>query len=208
MTQAEPVYILRRMRVEDIEQVVKIDLLSFSLPWSATTFVYEINENDRAHLGVLERVGSPLSLSSTDLAPPVAASGTGTAMLVAYGGLWLHRQEAHISTIASHPDFRRQGLGELMLAGLIGRGMALKADHVVLEVRIGNLIAQRLYRKYEFMTVGFYSKYYRDNNEDALLMEARPLDVAYWGRLRRRIAPLVTRLTLRDEFSGLQLDQG
>jgi ribosomal-protein-alanine N-acetyltransferase len=202
-------YLVRPMKPADIGQVTAIDRSSFSLPWSPLTYLYEINENRNAHMAVLEgpaRLSSqPMSIARLlmDRLSGRAPSPT----IVALGGLWLHASEAHISTIASHPDFRRQGFGELMLIGLLARSLALRADHAVLEVRVGNLPAQSLYKKYGFSPVGYYPKYYRDNNEDALFMEVRPLDAAYLARLRERVLPLLARFHFRDEFTSLRLDQ-
>jgi ribosomal-protein-alanine N-acetyltransferase len=202
-------YLLRPMKPADIGQVTAIDRSSFSLPWSPLTYLYEINENRNAQMAVLE---GPTHLSSHTMSigrllMDRLSGKTPAPTIVALGGLWLHGSEAHISTIASHPNFRRRGFGELMLIGLLVRSMSLRADHAVLEVRIGNLAAQRLYQKYEFSAVGSYPRYYRDNNEDALFMEVRPLDAAFLARLRERVLPLQARFHFRDEFTSLSLDQ-
>jgi ribosomal-protein-alanine N-acetyltransferase len=116
-------------------------------------------------------------------------------VIVGYGGCWLIAGEAHISTIAVHPDFRGQGLGELLLVGMLQRGIYLGGEYSVLEVRASNNIAQSLYRKYEYKMVGRRKAYYRDNSEDALLMEIRPLDAAYQRRFAQRVQALQERLS-------------
>jgi ribosomal-protein-alanine N-acetyltransferase len=78
--------------------------------------------------------------------------------------------EAHVTTIAMHPDFRRRGLGEYMLASLIEIAYDIGAKWVTLEVRVTNSNAQNLYRKYGFREVGLCHRYYSDNQEDALIM--------------------------------------
>jgi len=78
--------------------------------------------------------------------------------------------EAHISTIASHPDWRRNGVGELLLVAMIESAAEMGAGVVTLEVRASNQGAQSLYRKYGFEQVGLRKRYYSDNNEDALIM--------------------------------------
>ncbi|MBI5928275.1 MAG: GNAT family N-acetyltransferase [Chloroflexi bacterium] len=200
-------HLLRSMMPADVDQVLQIDQLSFPVSWSKVTFLHEMNENPNAYMGVVLK------------SEPVPEDNSGLGIIrrllhpksidtvVAYAGMWIHGREAHISTIASHPQFRRQGFGELMLLGMIGRGICLGADHVVLEVRIGNLTAQNLYRKYEFSAIGFYPRYYHDNNEDALYMVARPLDEAYQTRLRGRATLLAAQTPFTDEFSGLHLEQ-
>ena len=78
--------------------------------------------------------------------------------------------EAHITTIAMHPDYRRRGLGEFMLVGLIDIAYSISAKWVTLEVRVSNYSAQNLYRKYGFREAGLRHRYYSDNQEDALIM--------------------------------------
>ena len=90
--------------------------------------------------------------------------------ILAYGGYWLLGDEAHIVTIATHPDFRRLGLAEYLLRLMIERAQAGGATDITLEVRMGNRAAQRMYEKLGFVKVGMRKEYYRDNREDALLM--------------------------------------
>jgi ribosomal-protein-alanine N-acetyltransferase len=94
------------------------------------------------------------------------------AMLV----LWLIVDEAHIATIAVHPDFRRQGIGEQVLLAALRAARAEGARWAFLEVRAGNTAAQAMYRKYGFVVDGRRPKYYKDNNEDAILMSLEGLN--------------------------------
>ena len=82
--------VVRRMTLEDVPAVHEIDLLSFSLPWPERSFRFEMAENPAARGWVAE------------------ADGRIAAMLV----LWFIVDEAHVATIATHPEFRRQGIGE------------------------------------------------------------------------------------------------
>jgi ribosomal-protein-alanine N-acetyltransferase len=92
------------------------------------------------------------------------------AAIVGFAGLWLMVDEAHVTTIAMHPNFRRRGLGEYMLASLIEIAYDIGAKWVTLEVRVTNYNAQNLYRKYGFREAGLRHRYYSDNQEDALIM--------------------------------------
>ena len=140
---------IRRMTLEDVPTVHEIDLLSFSLPWPERSFRFELTENPVSRCWVAE------------------SSGCITSMLV----LWLIIDEAHIATIATHPDFRRQGIGEqLMIAALVS-AREEGAAHAFLEVRAGNLGAIAMYEKYGFVVAGVRPRYYKDNNEDAILMD-------------------------------------
>ena len=78
--------------------------------------------------------------------------------------------EAHISTIAVHPDHRRRGLGELLLLHILDQAGEGSSEFVTLEVRVSNRAARELYEKYGFQGVARRKRYYTDNAEDALLM--------------------------------------
>ncbi len=103
--------------------------------------------------------------------------------VLAYGGLWLMIDEAHIATIASHPDWRGCGLGQWLMLALLDAAIARGAVRSTLEVRAGNLPAQRLYEKLGYETAGMRRRYYRDG-EDGLIMTTPPLnDPAMQARL-------------------------
>ena len=91
--------------------------------------------------------------------------------VIGYVGLRFQSAEAHISTIAVHPDWRGQGLGELLLLTAIEKALELESRFVSLEVRASNRVAQGLYRKIGFHFTGVQRGYYRDG-EDAWLMAA------------------------------------
>jgi len=110
----------------------------------------------------------PLSLlpsrpSATLISPDLAS-------IIGFSGLWLMVDEAHITTIAMHPHFRRKGLGEFLLVSMIDIAYSIGAKWVSLEVRVSNYTAQNLYRKYGFHEAGLRHRYYSDNQEDALIM--------------------------------------
>jgi ribosomal-protein-alanine N-acetyltransferase len=140
--------------LEDVPAVHEIDVLSFSLPWPERSFRYEVTENPVSRGWVADM------------------DGRIAAMLV----LWFIIDEAHIATIAVHPDFRRQGIGEQILLAALRAVREEGARRAFLEVRAGNAAAQAMYRKYGFEVVGVRPKYYRDNNEDAFLMNLENFD--------------------------------
>ena len=190
-------YTLRLMRPEDIPQVSHIDALSFSTPWPAGSYTFELSNSHStgSRLIVLEQ------------RPPVvnrwrrgwqALRGLGNGvspLIVGYAGMWNISGEAHVSTIAVHPDWRGQGLGEIVLNGLLNLALALEAEYSILEVRVSNESAQNLYRKYGYEVVSRRKNYYRDNSEDAFLMNLNPLDAA-------RLATLTTALRAKIDFDN------
>ncbi len=139
---------VREMRIEDLDWVQGIENLSFASPWSRRSFLYELTENKRAVYLVAELGGR----------------------IAGYIGMWVICDEGHITNLAVHPDFRRQGVGSRLLEELIVAAVARGVARMTLEVRVSNLGAQQLYANYGFETVGTRRRYYRDNNEDALIM--------------------------------------
>jgi ribosomal-protein-alanine N-acetyltransferase len=90
--------------------------------------------------------------------------------------IWLILGEAHIATLAVHPDFRGRGTGSQLLEVALQEARNKGAREAMLEVRASNHVAQALYDGYGFEVVYRRSRYYRDNNEDALLMNLENLD--------------------------------
>lgn len=192
--------ILRYMNVQDIPSVIAIDRLSFDLPWSERSYAYEINEANYSHMVVLEQDGEARPVRGWRRWMP-RRNTQPYGRIVGYGGLWNIMAEAHISTVAVHPDYRGRGWGEILLAGMVQRSITLQAGFVVLEVRVSNTSAQNLYRKYEFQTASVKAKYYRNNNEDAYDMR---LDLGQPGvkpRFAERLATLHNTHPFEDAYS-------
>jgi [ribosomal protein S18]-alanine N-acetyltransferase len=145
----------RKMTLGDLEQVVAIDQMSFSLPWPARSFQFELTDNPASRSWVAE------------------LDGRLVGMVVA----WLIVDEIHIATIATHPDFRKQGIGEKLLLHTLQSAKAEGAVSSFLEVREGNTAAIMIYRKVGYVESGRREGYYKDNGEDAILMTLAPLDM-------------------------------
>ena len=90
--------------------------------------------------------------------------------LIAYAGCWQILEEAHITTIAVTPEFRKRNFGQALLKRIIDDCYLAKIKYITLEVRVSNTPAINLYTKYGFSSFGTRKKYYQDNNEDALIM--------------------------------------
>ncbi len=137
------------MTLEDIPAVLDIDRVSFPNPWPERSYRYELKENPAAQLFVT-------TLEDGNV--------------VAYLGYWLIGDEVHISTFAVKPEFRMQGVGEDLLRHSLASAVERGARIATLEVRKSNEAAITLYEKLGFEVVGNRKGYYRDNNEDAILM--------------------------------------
>ena len=103
--------------------------------------------------------------------------------LLGFVGIWLMVDEAHIVTIASRPERRREGIGERLLIAAIELARDLDQVVVTLEVRASNVEAQAMYEKYGFARVGLRKRYYTDNNEDAVLMTTPDLATPAYVKL-------------------------
>jgi ribosomal-protein-alanine N-acetyltransferase len=199
-TNDEPIQIAP-MRLEDIQRVVEIDQLSFPLPWSSATYRYELAQNLNSHffVALADGNGGPASgpgagsagplgwLNPANWFRPPPAPLDPERPVIGYAGFWFVLDEAHISTIAVHPDWRGRHVGERLLVAMLERALDLNAVTATLEVRVTNERAQNLYRKYAFDVVGRRKRYYRDNGEDALLMTAELKD-GYRAEMQRRLA--------------------
>lgn len=95
-----------------------------------------------------------------------------SATVAAYGGVWIGdgRGDADVLTIATAPEYRRRGIGGLVLDTLVSRARRAGCHAVLLEVRRSNLSAQLLYTSREFEVIGHRRRYYADPTEDAVVM--------------------------------------
>lgn len=157
---------LREMKIDDVERVHAIDQLSFSLPWSERSFRFELTENRNSSVWVAE-------IDGEEGAPPVVIG-----MIV----VWIVLDEAHIATLAVHPDCRKLGAGRRLLTHGLRASAERGAQIAYLEVRKSNLAAQALYESFAFEVVGERKRYYKDNQEDALLMTLHDIRASLVGR--------------------------
>lgn len=159
-----PGFSLLRMEVVDVSQVAAIDRLSFPQPWSERSFRYEVSQNPNAHFWVAA-TGSARR-TWWQLWP--AAERT----IIGYGGMWFVIDEAHINTLAVHPDWRGRGIGRALLRQLMAQAADLGGRTITLEVRVSNHVARALYGTHAFKEAGLRPRYYSDG-EDAILMTAQ-----------------------------------
>jgi len=193
MIESVPPYRVEPMKWDDVPEVMNIERQSFTLPWSDYTYQHEILENNHSHYFVA-RYTNGYAGGRVNWFKRLF-QGARQASIIGYGGFWLVVDEAHISTIASGTDWRGRGIGELMLLAMVERSIELGAVMVTLEVRVSNMVAQNLYRKYGFVVVGRRPRYYRDNDEDADLMTVDQIQSeTYRAKLRDLHAALEDRL--------------
>lgn len=148
---------VRKMEPGDIPAVVEIDRTSFSLPWPESSYRYEIHDNAASRCLVAVDDDSGI-----------------VAMIVS----WMIQDELHIATFATHSGHRRKGIGKLLLRAALDEARAGGARRAFLEVRESNDAAQTMYEAFGFRITGRRPRYYRDNDEDAILMTLEPLEAA------------------------------
>ncbi len=141
------------MRAGDLDAISAIERASFDSPWPPDAYRSELETNRLAQYLVVRAA----------------------AEIVAYGGMWLMVDEAHVITFAVHPAWRRQQIGGRLLLAMLDIALDAGAREATLEVRLSNLPARRLYEKFGFRPVGLRPRYYNDNGEDALIMTTDPL---------------------------------
>jgi len=144
-------FYIRRMRESDVEGILAIESTSFgSHHWSGPAFVNEMN--------------NPMARYHTLVYHPE------NEKVVGYCGFWMVLDEAHITTLATHPQYRGLSLGEVQLLQMLEKLYGNSVKFATLEVRVSNNAAQNLYYKYGFSCAGVRHKYYQDTHEDALIM--------------------------------------
>jgi len=136
------------MNLEHIDEVSELEQICFYTPWTKKDFIKEITENKLA-----------IYIVAID-----------NKKVVGYAGMWHIVDEGHITNIAVMPQYQHCGVGSKLVKKLIDIAVVKKMVGLTLEVRIGNLLAQKLYTKFGFKPEGIRKRYYSDTGEDAIIM--------------------------------------
>jgi ribosomal-protein-alanine N-acetyltransferase len=139
---------LQHLTADWLDRVVELDRICFGQLWSAAQYQREF-ESENSDILILIDVEAQA--------------------ILAYGCVWAIVDEAHITILAVHPDYRQQGLGQVMLWGLLQAAVDRELARATLEVRVDNTAAIQLYEKFGFQVAGRRKKYY-NNADDALIL--------------------------------------
>ena len=140
---------IKPMEKSDIDAVIALEEQAYGQHhWSRESFLSELSNDLASYFSAVNENGE----------------------LVAYCGCWKILEEAHITTIAVLPDYRRKHIAEALLKTVIEECYKDMVKFITLEVRVSNIPAIGLYEKYGFKSLGTRKGYYQDNNEDALIM--------------------------------------
>lgn len=184
---------IRPMHLGDVPQVAEIEKDAFPTTWPPTALKKELSNCLASYLVAWSelteqaeddpQLESPSTLEAPKpwvrqlisnmrnlLVPPSDVSGGLTEFIAGYVGMWFMVDDAHIVSIAVRQEYRRLGLGELLLISAVEMAMLRHSQRVTLEVRVSNFPAHTLYEKYGFHKVGVRKRYYADNHEDAVIM--------------------------------------
>jgi ribosomal-protein-alanine N-acetyltransferase len=170
---------IRRLSEADLDEVMRIEPEAFGTHhWSRQSFLNELANPGGYYFAARDSV---------------------SARLCGYSGFWLIGEEAHITTLAVHPELRRNHIGELLLINDIEEAQKVGASWLTLEVRVSNYAAQNLYFKYGFKNLGMRRKYYQDNDEDALVLWAENIrSEEYKKNLTSRLQELNGKFGISD----------
>lgn len=146
--------VVRPMRESDLDRVLQIEYVAFTMPWSSLTYRNLLQRNDAA----LYVADSP-------------EDG-----VVGYAAMWSVLDEGELGTLATDPRRRSRGVASRLLERVLERARTQHLKAVFLEVRVSNEDARRLYERFGFERVGLRRNYYAFPLEDAIVMR-KPVDV-------------------------------
>ncbi|HLR08964.1 MAG TPA: ribosomal protein S18-alanine N-acetyltransferase [Bacillota bacterium] len=139
--------IIRSMETNDLDPVMVVETATYSTPWTRDILYQEITHNPHAYYFVAEWKHK----------------------VIGYAGVWIVMDDAQITNIAIHPDYRGRKFGETLFRYVMQFAIQKRAKRLSLEVRKSNIAAQHLYRKFGLVPGGIRKNYYADQ-EDAIIM--------------------------------------
>lgn len=167
--------ILDNMRPEHLAAVAELEHLCFGSGWTPTNFRKEL-DNPRCSYFVAQ----------------------GSGRLAGYLGYWQILEEAHITSVGVHPEFRRQRIAQLLMCRMLEECAAKGIKWITLEVKASNIQAQNLYQKFGFAVMGRRKNYYQAEREDALIMWTEDVsESAFQQRLQ----------ALRSEIQDIEIQE-
>jgi|GEM_PF-130807 len=191
-------FVIRPMRDWHLAAVMEIERQAFPSPWPESAYRYELRYGSESGFYVLQPAGQSTPQADGWLGRLLGGQRQNEAPVLGYWGVRFRAHNAHLSTIAVHPHWRGQGLGEYLLLTSLRWASRRGAQEMTLEVRASNRVAQYLYIKTGFVRTGMRPGYYSDG-EDAWLMALR-LDSAHIASLWIQMQAVEERL-LRIRFA-------
>ena len=141
---------IRKMREGDLDEVAEIERDLFSMPWTRSSFLFEISNSKTSY----------------------AVTALSAGVVVGYAVAWFVADELHIGNVAVARSMQGSGTGKILVEHLLSEAAGRETAYATLEVRASNVRAINLYRRYGFRGIAIRKHYYSDNGEDALVMMA------------------------------------
>jgi ribosomal-protein-alanine N-acetyltransferase len=141
---------LKTPKYEHLDPIVALDRISLGGIWTLSGYQREL-DSPNSNLLILSLPNNPETI-------------------IGLGCFWAILEEAHITLLAIHPDYQRQGLGKLLLYKLLEAAVQRRLERATLEVRISNQSAIALYEQFGFRVAGERKNYYPQTGESALIL--------------------------------------
>ena len=167
---------------DQVEQILALDQLCFGGIWSKDGYLREIDSPNA-------------SLQLLWLTDELTEARSLSPELIGIACMWSIVDEAHITLLGIHPQYRHQGLGMLLLNSLLQEAKEKNLHHATLEVKVTNDKAIQLYKKFGFQIAGTRKNYYPKTGEDASILWLNRIDQAefqlklddYWQQIGDRL---------------------
>ena len=163
---------IKSLTPSEVAEIVALDQLCLGGLWTAEAYLREI-DSPNSTLVILQIRDNQLEHHQ--------------AQMIGMACLWSIVDEAHITLLGIHPDYRRQGLGQLLLLNLLEDAIARQLKWATLEVNVNNIAAIELYQKLGFQVAGRRKGYYQPAGDDALVLWLKGIeqpefksDLAQW----------------------------
>ncbi len=147
ISQAQTRVHIRWMIRRDMPEVLAIEHASFEFPWCEEEFLRVLRQ--RNCIGMVAECGE---------------------RIVGFMIYELHRNRIHVLDFATHPEFRRHGVGRQMVTKLVGKLSTQRRNRIVLCVRETNLPAQLFFRVVGFRAMEVIREHFQDTGEDGYCM--------------------------------------
>lgn len=141
---------ISKMTAEDIPQICDIEEKSFPIPWQTDTFKHELTNMLATYLVAKD-----------------------SEKVIGFIGAWFVMDECQITNIAVDEEYRKKGIASQLVTELFKECKKHGTNYIMLEVRVNNLVAQKLYAKHGFVEEVIRKGYYKNpdgTHEDAIVM--------------------------------------
>lgn len=142
----KPEIVIAKMQDKDIPEVANIEARVFSMPWSEQGFADALKQDT------------------------IFVTAKQEEQVVGYCGMYCSFEEGEITNVAVLPEAQNHGIGKKIISGLLRAAQEKNISRIVLEVRVSNLPAIRLYEGFGFQKAGIRKGFYERPREDAAIM--------------------------------------